>query len=250
MLINLMKLWLLLLLCLPALNALSQDKPVVGLVFDKTTKERIALVNIRNLRNGQSVYNNLKAEFKILAQPGDELVFSKLNYFNDTLKVQKAGDIAAYLKASSIMLKEVNVRDTLLSAQKRYEKTKRDYNKVYGVLNQRDLLSVIPGAGAGISIDAIWNMLSRSGRNAAHLREIIEQDNKLNVIDQRFNKTFVQKITGLQEPQLTSFMYRYRPSYYMVSTATDYEFASYIKANLKRYLRYPNSAAALPALKP
>ncbi|MFD1258936.1 hypothetical protein ACFQ3S_19180 [Mucilaginibacter terrae] len=244
-----MRIWLLLLLCLPALIALSQEKPVVGLVFDKNTKERIAKVNVRNLRNGQSVYNNLKAEFNIQAQPGDALVFTKQGYFSDTLKVQRYGDMAVYLKASSIMLKEVNVRDTVLTAQKKLEQTKRDYNKIYGSLNNRDLLSLSPGAGAGISIDAIWNMLSRSGRNAEHLREIIEQDYKINVIDQRFNKTFVQQITGLKDEQLTSFMTRYRPSYYMVTTATDYEFAVYIKSNVKRFLRNPNSRA-LQALKP
>ena len=244
-----MKLWLLLLLCLPALSALSQDKAVVGLVFDRNTKERIAQVNVRNPRNGQSAYNNLKAEFKIQAQSGDFLIFSKQGYFSDTVKVQKYGDMAVYLKASSIMLKDVNVRDTVLSAQKKLEQTKRDYNKVYGVLNNRDLLSLSPGAGAGISIDAIWNMLSRSGRNAEHLREIIEQDYKINVIDQRFNKTFVQQITGLKDEQLTSFMTRYRPSYYMVTTASDYEFAVYIKANVKRFLRNPNSRT-LQALKP
>jgi hypothetical protein len=244
-----MKLWLLLVLCLPAISVFSQDKPVVGLVFDKTTKERIAKVNVRNLRNGESVYNNLKAEFKIKAQPGDELVFTKQNYYSDTIKVPKNYDMAVYLKASSIMLKDVNVRDTVLSAQKKLEQTKRDYTKIYGSLNHRDLLSVSPGAGAGISIDAIWNMLSRSGRNAEHLREIINQDYKLNVIDQRFNKTLVQKVTGLQEPQLSSFMNRYRPSYYMVTTATDYEFVTYIKSNVKRFLRYPNSATAMSPFK-
>jgi hypothetical protein len=244
-----MKLWLLLLLCLPALNALSQDKPVVGLVFDKTTKERIARVNVRNLRNGQSVYNNLKAEFKILAQPGDMLVFSKQNYFTDTLKVQRNNDMAVYLKASSIILADVNVRDTVLSAQKKLEQTRSYMSKLYGVSANRDLLNIGPGFGVGISIDAIWNMLSKSGRNAEHLRETIERDHKLDVIDQRFSKILVQQLTGLKDPQLTSFMTRYRPSYYMVTTATDYEFASYIKGNLKRFLRNPN-IVAIPDLKP
>jgi hypothetical protein len=204
---------------------------------------------VRNLRNGQSVYNNLKAEFKIQAQPGDALVFSKQGYFSDTLKLSSNADLAVYLRASSIMLKEVNVRDTVLSAQKRLEQTKKAYSKVYGSLNNRDLLTISPGAGAGIGIDAIWNMVSRSGRNAEHLRNIIEQDYKINVIDQRFNKTFVQQVTGLKEPQLSSFMTRYRPSYHLVTNASDYEFATYIKSNVKRFLRNP-TAAALPALKP
>ncbi len=237
---------LLVILCVFALGAFAQDKPLAGLVFDRNTKERIALVNIRNLRNGQSVYNNLKAEFKISGQPGDLLVLSKMGYFTDTIKVQAKGGVLAYLKASSIMLKPVNVRDTVLSAEKRLEQTKRDYSKVYGSLARRDLLTLSPGAGAGLSIDAIWNMISRSGRNAAHLRELIEQDYKLNVIDQRFNRTVVEKVTGLKDQQLTNFMNRYRPSYYQVSTASDYEFFSWIKGNLKRFKRNPNYIAQDP----
>jgi hypothetical protein len=241
-----MKLWALFILLLFAADLYAQDRTVQGVVFDNATKERIALVNVRNLRNGRSVYNNLKAEFKILVQTGDMLVLNKMGYFADTLKVPANGDIAAYLKASSIMLKPVNVRDTVLSAQKRLEQTRRDFSKVYGSLSNRQLLSISPGAGAGLSIDAIWNMISRSGRNAAHLREIIEQDYKLNVIDQRFNRTLVQQVTGLKDQQLANFMARYRPSYYQVTTATDYEFISTIKANLKRFMRNPNYSAQNP----
>jgi hypothetical protein len=244
-----MRLVVALILFLLAAPALAQDKPVQGLIFDQATHERIAKVNVRNLRNGQSVYNNLKAEFKIMARPGDFLVFTKANYFADTLQLKSYTDQIVYLKASSIMLQEVNVRDTVLSAQKKLEQTRRQYSKIYGSLNNRNLLSLSPGGGAGIGIDAIWNMVSRSGRNAEHLRNLIEQDYKINVIDQRFTKTLVQQLTGLQEPQLTNFMIRYRPSYYLVTTASDYEFATQIKGNLKRFLRYPNMAA-LPPLKP
>ncbi|MDT3403504.1 hypothetical protein [Mucilaginibacter terrae] len=245
-----MRYWLLLVVCFTAIGALAQDKPVIGLVFDKASKERIAKVNVRNLRNGQSVYNTLKADFKINAQPGDALVFSKQNYFSDTVRVPASGDMAVYLKAQSIMLKEVNVRDTVLSAQQKLEQTKRDYTKIYGSLAHRDILSLSPGSGAGISIDALWNMLSRSGRNAEHLRELIEQDYKLNVIDQRFSKKLVQQVTALQEPQLTAFMTRYRPSYYQATTASDYEFINQIKANLKRFQRNPDARYLMPLTTP
>ncbi len=242
-----MKLGFLFVFWLMATAAFAQEKTVQGLVFDKTTQERIARVNLRNLRSGQSVYNNLKAEFKINVKIGDALVVSKFGYFTDTLKIQNYNDLAVYLKASSIVLKEVNVRDTVLTAKKKLEQTQREYSKIYGSLNHRDLLSISPGAG--ISIDAIWNMISKSGRNAEHLRQIIEQDYRTNVVDQRFTKTLVQQITGFKEPQLTSFMTRYRPSYYLVTTANDYEFVTYIKSNIKRFLRTPN-ARPLPPLQP
>jgi hypothetical protein len=245
----LMKKWLWFIFTLLMSKSFAQQKQAEGIVFNKTSKERIAKVNVRNLRTGGSIYNNLKAEFKLAAQPGDLLEFSKQGYYSDTVKVQVNTAMAVYLKPTSIMLRDVNIRDTIMSPEKRLAQTKREYNKVYGVLGDRDILSVSPGSGAGISIDAIWNSLSRSGRNAEHLKEIIDRDYRQDVIDYRFNKIFVKQITKLEEPQLTNFMSKYRPSYYMVTTANDYDFVRSIKANLKRFLRYPN-AATMPVFKP
>ncbi|WP_462267248.1 peptidase associated/transthyretin-like domain-containing protein [Mucilaginibacter sp.] len=239
----------LLFLCLAFLTlpAFCQEKPVSGVVADKTTQERIAKVNVRNTRSGKSAYNNLKAEFSINARPGDVLIFSRQGYFPDTVKITGTGDIAVYLKPTAIMLKEVKVRDSLLSPMRRLAMAKAENSKAYGSLAYRDILSVSP-IGAGISIDAIWNMLSRSGRNAARLREVIQQDYDQDVIDYRFNKAFVTSVTGLQEPDLTKFMQRYRPSYYTVSTASDYDFIAYIKGNLKRYQRNPNRMYLQPLI--
>jgi co-chaperonin GroES (HSP10) len=235
-------------LSLFVLHALAQEKTVDGIVFDKDSKERIAKVNVVNIRTKQAVYNNLQAEFHINAQPGDQLIFSKQNYFSDTVTVKDMSSIAVYLKPSSIMLKQVNIHDTLQTPEKRLEATKRDYSKIYGSLGDRDILSVSPYGGAGISIDAIWNMLSRSGRNAEHLKTIIERDYHENLIDYRFNKTLVASVTGLKEPQLSDFMQRYRPGYYQVITASDYDFILSIKANYRRFMRNPR-AYKLPSLK-
>ena len=232
---------------LGALRTSAQQKTVDGIVFDQATKERIAKVNVTNTRTKQAVYNNLQAEFRIIAKIGDQLIFSKPNYFNDTVIVKSSGSIPVYLKQSSIMLNQVNITDTLQNPQKRLEATKRAYSKIYGSIGDRDLLTVSPYGGAGIGIDAIWNAFSRSGRNAEHLKMLIERDYKENVIDYRFNKTTVANVTGLKEPQLTDFMQKYRPGYYMAVTANDYDFISSIKANYRRYLRNPR-AYTLPRL--
>ena len=233
-----MKFWLLLIcFALPVTAVFAQQKTVDGVVFDKDSKDRIAKVNVQNITSGKSIYNTFKGEFKIEAQPGDVLVFTKFDHHPDTLKIQNSEALAVYMKRNAIQLKEVIVRDTLLNPQKRLAATKNDYTRIFGTLNNQDLLSFGPG-GAGLSIDAIWDALSRSGRNAAHLRETIEKDYQQSVIDYRFNRTYVGAITNLQGEQLTNFMIRYRPGYYMVKTSSDYEFIASIKTNLKRFLRY------------
>jgi len=229
------------------LKVSAQQKTVDGIVFDKDSKERIAKVSVTNIRTKEAVYNNLQAEFHISARIGDQLIFSKINYYNDTVTVKGTGSIPVYLKPTSILLNQVNIHDTLQNPQKRLESTKRSYSKIYGSIGDRDILTVSPYGGAGIGIDAIYNLFSRSGRNAEHLKTIIDQDYHENVVDYRFNKSVVANITGLKEPQLTDFMQKYRPGYYMVVTASDYDFILSIKANYRRYMRNPR-AYTLPRL--
>lgn len=240
--------WFVLLFLSITMRVFGQDRAVEGVVIDKATNERIAKVNILNTRTHESVYDNLKAEFKINAREGDLLIATKQDYFPDTIKVTAANSILIYLKATSTQLRQVDIKDTVLTPQKKLQATKQEFSKAYGSGAYRDPLSVSPGSGAGISIDAIWNSISRSGRNAAKLRGIIEQDYHEDVIDYRFNKTLVADITGLKEPQLSDFMRKYRPGYYTVLNASQYEFINQIKLNLRRYLRNTR-AYTLPSLK-
>ena len=229
-------------------STFAQDRVIEGIVFDKASNERIAKVNILNTRTGQSVYNTLKAEFKISARVNDRLIVSKQDYISDTVKITGSNTILIYLKSNGIQLKQVTITDTLLSPQKKYQAIRQEYSKAYGSNAYRDPLSLSPGSGAGISVDAIWNSISKSGRNAEKLQGIIENDYKEDLISYRFNKTLVASITGLKEPQLTDFMRKYRPGYYTIMNASDYDFVNQIRMNAKRYLRNPQGIL-LPSLK-
>ncbi|QEC76628.1 peptidase associated/transthyretin-like domain-containing protein [Mucilaginibacter ginsenosidivorax] len=238
-----MKKWLFLFICMLSIRTFAQQKQVEGIVFDKDSKDRIAKVNIVNATTGKSFYNNLKGEFTIDAQPGDMLIFIKADHYSDTLKVQSSNAMAVYMKRSAIMLREVYIRDTLLTPEKQFAATKRDFTKIYGSEYSQSLLSVAPGLGAGIGIDALYNAFSRSGRNAAKLRATIEEDYHQREIDFRFNRAFVASVTRLKDQQLTDFMQRYRPGYFLVKTATDYEFITSIKTNLRRFMRSPRKSS-------
>jgi len=243
-----MRYWLLLLFFGVTMNSLAQERAVEGIVYDKTTKERIAKVNILILRTRQSIFNTLQAEFRLKALPDDKLVFSKEGYFNDTLSIPTNNTLIIYLQSKAIPLRQVNIKDTAQSPQKRYLALKSEYSKAYGSNAYRDILSLSPGSGAGISIDALWNTFSREGRNAERLQETIERDYRESLIDYRFNKTLVASITGLTEPKLTDFMQKYRPSYYAVMNDSQYDFIASIRTSFRRYTRNQN-LFALPLLK-
>ena len=241
-----LKLWPILFFSILCGTAFAQQKEVTGIVFDKDSKARVAKVSVQNMTSGKGVYNNFKGEFTIGANPGDVLIFSKPDHHSDTLTVKSYAALAVYMKPMAIQLQQVTIRDSFLTPQRRLANTQREFSKIYGSSSNPDLLNVGSG-GVGFGIDALYNAFSKSGRNAEKLRGLIDAEYRQSIIDYRFNKAFVKGITHLEEPKLTDFMHKYRPGYYLVTTAGDYEFITYIKANLKRYLRRPR-AYELPPL--
>jgi hypothetical protein len=233
-------------LLLIAFGCFAQERTVEGFVIDKTSKEHIASVNIENSNKGIVTYDNLKGEFHIAAADGDKLIFSRINYHPDTIVVKGDAPIAVYLERLVIQLREVTVRDSALTPEQKLENVKEEFARIYSPSMNPDAFSNSSYGGAGLSIDYLYNAISRSGRNAARLRATIQRDYQENVIDYRFSKTFVARVTGLKEPKLTSFMFRYRPSYYTVVNMTDYEFISLIRGDLRRYLRNQRMYALPP----
>ncbi len=229
----------------------AQEVEMSGVVFDQQTRQRINRVNISNLRTGVKLFNNTKGEFKISVKPGDKLQAVAEGFYIDTLVYTNQTALVFYLKRVAIPLKEVLVRDSALSAQRRYEELRKQFNSLNRLTN-RDLLS-IGQSGVGLSIDAIWNSLSRAGRNAKKLQEIMERDYMNNFIDEKFNRTLVSKYTGLKGDKLELFMINYRPSYYFVYGASEYDLVSYIKMAYIRFMKnpYPEDVSSLkPIEKP
>ena len=249
-----MRLWLMLLFCGLCCKAFTQDKiahtqegQIEGVVYDNDTRDRVARVNIINATTGKSFYNNLKGEFKIDAKTGDQLVFIRQEYWTDTILVKNNANLVVSLRRLAIPLRGVTIRDSLSNPLRRFAANKREFSKAYGPDAYNDVLSTPSRGGAGLSIDAIYNSLSKSGRNAQHLQGVIQGDYQQNVIDYRFTRTYVGNITKLKNQELIDFMQKYRPSYYLVTTASEYEFITSIRNNLKRYLRNKR-AYSLPAL--
>lgn len=229
-----------------SIKALAQETSVAGIIFDADSKDRLSRVNVANLNTGSNTYNNINGVFTIEAKPGDRLVFSQVEHFADTITVKDYIPLAIYMRRIAIQLKQVNIFDSLPDPQKRLASKKRDFSKIYGSLANKDMFSLTPGIGVGLSIDALYNSFSKAGRNAAHLRETIEADYRDDVVDYRFNKGLVSRITGLKGFELTDFMAKYRPGYYFLANASEYEFINTIRNNLKRYRRNPAAYKVMP----
>lgn len=225
---------------------MAQTKTVQGIVIDKETKQRLAKVYIYNIRTGDGLYNNTKGEFTAYAIPGDTLVAALSGYGVDTMIFK--GQTAAYfqLKSIGIRLRDVTIQQKRLTPQQQYEKSVQEYRYQTQKGSSKDLLNLGNG-GVGLGIDAIYNLLSKQGRNARHLQKILEKDYREDLIDYRFNANLVQQVLGIKDTELVDFMQQYRPTYQFVLDADDYAFNMFIRNAYRSYRLNPR-ALQLPPL--
>ena len=225
----------------------AQERSLLGVVFDRDSKIRLSRVYIENVRTQVGFYNNTKGEFKTSARAGDLLVARLEGYLSDTIVVDAKSDVVFLLKRKSVRLREVVIKDTLKNPAKQLQETQNAYRDIYRKGNTDMLTGVGPG-GVGLSIDALYSLFSREGKNARFLQKAIERDYKESIIDYRFTPNLVQQATGLSGLKLRDFMQQYRPSYTFILEANDYDLLRFIQASYQKYLVNPD-AYRLPPLK-
>lgn len=225
-------------------NVLAQDT-IQGIVYDKQTGQRISRVFIYNTANDEGGYNNIRGEFAIKASPGDILVAAVKGYYPDTLVVSDKSVVIFRMERSTIWLKEVSII-ARRSPEEQLLENKREFKTAYTKGEIGSIFSVGP-TGAGISIDALYKLLSREGRNSRRLQEIIENDYRESVIDYHFTPDLVSRTTGLTGTELIDFMRQYRPSYQFILGADEYSLVFYIRSSYVKYRQDP-AARRLPPL--
>jgi hypothetical protein len=217
---------------------LAQTKNVQGFVVDKDSKLRLAKVYIYNPSIDEGIYNNNKGEFTMKAKVGDTIFAALSGYGMDTVVYKGQNAILFQLKSLSIKLKEVQIFGKPLTPAEQYSKTIKEYKYQLDKGSGKDWLNLSP-RGVGIGIDAIYNLLSRQGKNARHLQGILEHDYREAIIDFRFRPEYVKAITGANETELQDFMSQYRPTYQFTLTATDFAFVQFVKNSFASYKRNP-----------
>lgn len=237
---------LILLISSCCMNLFAQTKTVQGFVVDKESKARIAKVYIYNSTKDEGIYNNNKGEFAIQAKVGDTLFSALSGYAIDTIVYKGQSAVIFQLRLLSIKLKEVPIYGKAPTPAEQYSKKLKEYKYALDRGSSKDLLN-LGARGVGLGIDAVYNLLSRQGRNARHLQSILEKDYRESIIDYRYNPSYVKTVTQATDKELEDFMVQYRPTYEFTLTASDYAFIQFIKNSFASYKRNP-SIFRLPKL--
>lgn len=200
-----------------------------GALLENGSKIRIALAEITNLRNGYSVGSNDMGIFSIKSAIGDTLVVVKRGFNDLRVVVSSTKDIVLQLNRGGTMLSEVVIngqgKKQALDAVKRDFKNKGSF---YG--GKPPLLSYVLSP-----LTAIYELFGRTPKNARRFNKMYVSELQDSHVDQLFNKTNINKETGLTGKELEDFMVNYRPDYEKAKNWTYYDSTKWIKDSFKNY---------------
>lgn len=221
---------ILFLVSFPFVNAFAQQEFMQsGVVFENGSKIRIALAEVTNLRNGYSVGTNDMGLFSIKSAIGDTLVIIKRGFNDLRVAVTSTKDIVLQLNRGGTMLNEVVIngqgKKQALDAIKRDFKNKGSF---YG--GKPPLLSYVLSP-----LTAVYELFGRTPKNARRFNKMYVSELQDSHVDQLFNKTTINKETGLTGKELEDFMVNYRPDYEKAKNWTYYDSTKWIKDSFKNY---------------
>jgi hypothetical protein len=205
-----------------------QEFKINGVVIENGSKNRIALAAITNLRNKYSVGSNDMGIFEIKAAIFDTLVISKRGYNDKVLVVVSTKDLIIYLNGSNT-LNEVLI--TGQSKKQAMDDVKKDF---------RDKGSFYAGKPPFLAflfkpLTALYETFGRTPKNARRFNNYYNTELEQIHIDQFFNKSLINKYTGLDGKALDDFVINYRPSYEQAKHWNVYDGTKWIKDSFKKY---------------
>ncbi len=212
---------------------------VSGTVYDITKKTPMELVSVLST-SGRGTVTDSSGKYSLSLNETDSIYFSFLNkstpkYAISSIQNPGAFDISILRKIKelpSVFLKQRNYRLDSLQNRLDYEKI-FNYRKP-GLRTSMNSSEVNPVAG--LDLDELINMFKfKKNKRMLSFQRRLEQDEKERYISHRFNKGLVKKLTGLNPPEIDSFMTEFRPTFDMASQFNDLEFGQFIVEAFKYY---------------
>lgn len=201
---------------------------ISGAVIENGSKNRIALASITNLRNKYSVGSNDMGLFEIKAAMFDTLVIAKRGFNDKVMVVVSTKDLIVYLNSSNT-LNEVLI--TGQGKKQALDEVKRDFrNKGSFYAGKPPFLSFLFSP-----LTALYETFGRTPRNARRFNNYYNTEMQQTHIDQFFNKSLINRYTGLEGKELDHFMINYRPDFEKTKNWNVYDGTKYIRDSFKQY---------------
>ncbi len=231
-----------------------------GLIINDSTNQNIAFVHIYNESQRRGYITDEKGKFKIPASNGDTLVVSALGYVSKVVRVSDScfhPGITIKLLPRIYEIEEVTVR-----AFRDYEDFKRQFlalklpetetallRENLAILSQKiakeahyekeveDMLQKPSTEFFTVSVP----ILSREDKQRLNYVEVLKKEERQRVIEKKYNREIIFKVTQLEEDEITEFMGFCNFSEEFLYKATPYDILVKIEEKFKEYKKMKES---------
>lgn len=207
----------------------SESGIVGGVVLESGTSIRLAQVNVRNLQRRITVTTDNLGIFRLQAQVGDSLVFSKLGYENYSTVLQTMSDILIDLKPSTIRIDAVTVEGRSREQELREGVESYQRHGVYSGGKPAPLAYIFS------PLTSLYERFSRKGRQARRFRNYMENEMEAIQVDRIFSRYRIVELTGLSGEDLNNFAFLYRPTFQKAQYWNEYDVTNYILTSFKQF---------------
>lgn len=236
MLRKLLPIVVLLLLAIIPIKSISQWVTISGTVYDITKKTPVEYVSVLSTR-GQGTVTDSVGHYDIIVRENDSIYFSFLNkptakYAVKNIQSPDGFNISIQKKISELPGIYLKQRNHKMDSMRNRE----EYEKIFNYKKPGVSISIAPGMAAGLDLDEFIRMFQfRKNRRMASFQERLVKEEQDNYIKHRFGKGLVKKLTGLEAPEIDSFMKEYKPTLLMVQQMNDLELGQFIVEAYKYY---------------
>jgi hypothetical protein len=217
---------------------------IIGKVEDRENKKGIKAARIYNLNAKAGSTTNERGLFFIWAMPGDSVKITAKGFNAHSFVCKTITKDTTFSLVSDptyvTQLDEVEVFGKKPEQMKREIAELLDEAPETGKFDAGSLLTTGTNAGqggAGISINAIYDYFSKSGKDHRNAGYLTQQERYKFYADWRLNPKLVTKLTGLTGDDLDQFMTFLKLDQSYILRASDYELNETI---LNFYDRFKN----------
>lgn len=199
-----------------------------GQVTDMADGKPMGNINIENIHTRLGTVSDSQGRFTLTVGKDELVEFRKIGYRIARIRIPK-GDVPPYFRVimekGAIELPEFTVRD-------RYRDYKTDSVRYYETYKRELEFPALTG------LDVIrhpFSALSKRNRRIWAFQKEYATWEKQKFIDYSFNERLITQLTGLKGDSLNEYRLRYRPTYEMLRSLSDYDYYLYIKQSAEHF---------------
>lgn len=211
-----------------AFGANAQESLISGVLFNKSSTQRVSNAIILNRRTQASAMSNNLGLFQIRAAVGDTLRISKSGYIETDITVLPVQDVVIQMQPV-IEIDEVTV--TGQSKKQEMDEVRNQYRKQGSYhAGKPPLLSFIFNP-----LTAVYELIGKTPGRARRFNNYYYRELEQLEIDRRFNEAKVKELTNFGGEDLRNFMDTYRPQYQELSRWEEYGLVNYIQTSARAF---------------